>query len=363
MRAVAAARDRRRPAGRRDRPAAQGAGSSGSSTAALNPIDISIGERPLLRRHAAAAVRDGLGGRRHDEDGRRVWVRGRNGLFAELVDPSGGWIFEIPAGVDDETALGCGIAGLTAWLAVSWRTPVRPDDTVLVLGASGTLGSVAVQGAKLLGAKRVIGAARKVDLVPDAADEVFDLRSDADLPAATLIVDALWGEPIERALAAAPVGRPRRPPGPDRPGPKATLAVGLGARQGGRHPRPLALRHPARRRRGRLPRALRARARRPDRHRDRELPARPTSPRPGSARRRAARARKIVARLLDRDRVRGLRPRPRGARGGARRTAIAPPAAAPSAQRPPKTNASSVPPTVQSQPISGLASGSGAVQA
>jgi NADPH2:quinone reductase len=135
-----------------------------------------------------------------------VWVRGRNGLFAELADPAGGWVFEIPEGVDDGTALGCGIAGLTAWLAVSWRTPVRPDDTVLVLGASGTLGSVAVQGAKLLGAKRVIGAARKVDRIPEAADEAFDLGSDGDMPAATLIVDALWGTPIERALAAAPQG-------------------------------------------------------------------------------------------------------------------------------------------------------------
>ena len=98
--------------------------------------------------------------------------------MAELVDPAGGWAFEIPAGVDDATALACGIAGLTAWLAVSWRAPVQPDDTVLVLGASGTLGSVAVQAAKLLGAKRVIGAARRADLVPSAADEVFDSASD-----------------------------------------------------------------------------------------------------------------------------------------------------------------------------------------
>ena len=191
---------------------------------ALNPIDVSIangrfygGTPPLPYVMGSEVV--------GTKNGRRVWVRGRNGLFAELADPSGGWTFEIPAGVDDETALGCGIAGLTAWLAVSWRTPVRPDDTVLVLGASGSLGSVAVQAAKLLGAQRVIGAARKVDLVPDAADEVFDLRSDADLPAATLIVDALWGKPIERALAAAPSGVRVVHMG-QIAGPKATLESG-----------------------------------------------------------------------------------------------------------------------------------------
>jgi NADPH2:quinone reductase len=82
--------------------------------------------------------------------------------------------------------------------------PVREDDTVLVLGASGTVGSAAVQGAKLLGAKRVIGAARRTDAVPPAADLVVDLGG--DLPEATLIVDALWGEPFERALAAAASG-------------------------------------------------------------------------------------------------------------------------------------------------------------
>ena len=87
---------------------------------------------------------------------------------------------------------------------MSWRAPVREDDVVLVLGASGTVGSTALQAAKLLGARRVIGAARRVDAVPDAADEAVDV--DGDLPEATLIVDALWGEPLERALAAAARG-------------------------------------------------------------------------------------------------------------------------------------------------------------
>ena len=115
-------------------------------------------------------------------------------------------MFDVPDGVSDEDALAAGIAGLTAWLAVAWRAPVQADDTVLVLGASGALGAVAVQAAKLLGAARVIGAARRTDLVPDAADDVFDLSGDGTPPAATLIVDALWGEPIERALAAAAQG-------------------------------------------------------------------------------------------------------------------------------------------------------------
>jgi NADPH2:quinone reductase len=182
-----------------------GSGLARVAVGALNPIDITIGSGrfyggsphpPYVIGSEAVATLDG----------RRLWLRGRNNLFAELVDPAGGWAFEIPAGVDDATALACGIAGLTAWLAVSWRVPVRPDDTVLVLGASGSLGSVAVQAAKLLGAKRVIGCARRTDLVPSAADDVIDLRGDGPLPEATLIVDPVWGTPIERALAAAATG-------------------------------------------------------------------------------------------------------------------------------------------------------------
>ncbi len=175
------------------------------SAAALNPVDISIGAGRFYGGSPATPYVVGSEVAGTTEDGRRVWVRGRE-LIAELVDPGGGWVFEIPDGVSDGLALACGIAGLTAWLAVSWRAPVAPGDTVLVLGASGSLGSTAVQAAKLLGAKRVIGAARRTDKISAAADEVFDLGSDDPLPAATLIVDGLWGEPVERALATAEVG-------------------------------------------------------------------------------------------------------------------------------------------------------------
>ena len=137
-------------------------------------------------------------------DGGRVWIRDR-GTMAETIVPRSGWRFPVPDGVDDAQALACGTAGLTGWLAVSWRAKVGPDDVVLVLGASGTLGSTAVQAAKLLGA-RVIGAARRTENIPEAADEVVELGGDAELPAATVIIDGLWAEPFERALAAAKHG-------------------------------------------------------------------------------------------------------------------------------------------------------------
>jgi NADPH2:quinone reductase len=176
------------------------------TSSALNPVDISTANGRFYGGTPAFPYTVGSEAVGRASDGRRLWYYGR-GTMAEraaVADPN--LAVEIPDGVDDGLALACGTAGLTGWLAVSWRAPVRPDDTVLVLGASGTLGGVAVQGAKLLGAKRVVGAARRVDAIVDAADEKVALDGAAELPAATLIVDGLWGEPLESALAAAERG-------------------------------------------------------------------------------------------------------------------------------------------------------------
>jgi NADPH2:quinone reductase len=172
------------------------------AAAPLNPIDVARGTGRFYGGSPETPYvigSEGVG----TLDGRRVWFRGE-ATVAERAPVDASRVVDVPDGVDDEAAAACGIAGVTGWLAVSWRAPVREDDTVLVLGASGTVGSAAVQGAKLLGARRVIGAARRTDAVPDAADDVVDVGG--DLPEATLIVDALWGEPLERALAAAATG-------------------------------------------------------------------------------------------------------------------------------------------------------------
>src|SRR5581483_8879552 len=137
-------------------------------------------------------------------DGRRFWHYAGSATAEWVAMPAADRIVEIPDGVGDDLAIACGIAGLTGWLAVSWRAAVRPDDTVLVLGASGSVGRAALQGAKVLGARRGIGAARRVDAIPEAADEAISLEG--DLPAADVVVDPLWGAPGERALAAASPG-------------------------------------------------------------------------------------------------------------------------------------------------------------
>jgi NADPH:quinone reductase-like Zn-dependent oxidoreductase len=195
------------------------------TAAALNPIDISIatgrfyGGAPELPYVIGSEAVGTLPG------GRRVWHYGRGSLAERvaLADPQSA--IDVPDGLADGLALACGIAGLTGWLAVSWRTRILPEDTVLVLGASGCVGATALQAARLLGARRVVGAARRPERIPAAADEVVCIDGSESYPAATVIVDGLWGEPFERALAAS-AGDVRVVQLGQSAGPSATLQSG-----------------------------------------------------------------------------------------------------------------------------------------
>src|SRR5579862_2513494 len=132
------------------------------AAAGLNPVDISIGNGRFYGGSPEPPYVIGSEAVGKLSDGRRIWFRG-NATVAELAVAAPDNAFDIPDGVDDGLALACGVAGVTGWLAVSWRARVTADDTVLVLGASGTVGTTALQGAKVLGARRVIGAARNVE--------------------------------------------------------------------------------------------------------------------------------------------------------------------------------------------------------
>ena len=126
--------------------------------------------------------------------------------------------FPVPAGLDPGLAAALGVAGLVGWLALDYRAHLQAGQTVLILGAGGAAGQLAVQSARILGAGRVIGAARGKALEQAAdrgADAVVDLADeqaiDTGLAAAApggydVIVDFLWGAAASYAMNHANLG-------------------------------------------------------------------------------------------------------------------------------------------------------------
>jgi NADPH:quinone reductase len=195
------------------------------TAAPLNPVDIKIasgsyvaGSPPLPYVAGREAV-----GRVLESDtidaGTRVYVDGGSGGLAERVVAGDDDLIELPDGVEDALA-GCfGVAGLAAWLALEWRGNLGHGETVLVLGASGAVGMIAVQAAKLLGAGRVVAAARSEKGLERArqlgADATVRLDGSGDLAERfveagegqiQLTIDPLWGEPAAAAVRATAFG-------------------------------------------------------------------------------------------------------------------------------------------------------------
>jgi NADPH:quinone reductase len=191
----------------------------------LNPIDINIGAGRYFAGHPDFPYVPGCEGVGRAADGTRVYLFGngqgltRDGFLAERAFAPADLGIPLPEAVSDEIAASCGIAGMAGWMPLAWRAPVRRSDRVLVLGATGTVGLVAVQAAKLLGAARVVAAGRSPERLTRAAelgaDATVNLEED-DLVAAfkdasggdgpTYVVDTLWGAPAVAAIQAAASG-------------------------------------------------------------------------------------------------------------------------------------------------------------
>jgi NADPH:quinone reductase-like Zn-dependent oxidoreductase len=184
----------------------------------LNPVDIRIaqGNFPADKRDPPYVPgKEGVGTL---DDGTRVYFDPSVppfGSYAErtLIAAASG--FAVPDGLDDGVAVALGIAGLAAWLALEWRGELEDGETVLVLGASGVVGQIAVQAARILGAGRVVAAARSADGLARAeelgADATARIEEGDDLTAAIreaagggidLTVDPVWGAPAVAAIDA-----------------------------------------------------------------------------------------------------------------------------------------------------------------
>src|SRR5580704_9129948 len=189
--------------------------------AALNPLDVLIVNDQLPFPRLQPPCVAGYEAVVQLGDGTRCYLAGPPapyGTLAELVpvpDPAG---FLVPAGLDPGLAAALGVTGIVGWVALDYRGHLQTGETVLVLGAGGSAGQLAVQSARILGAGRVVGAARGKALEQAAgrgADAVVDLADDqaidAGLAAAApggydVIVDFLWDGLAPYAMNHANVG-------------------------------------------------------------------------------------------------------------------------------------------------------------
>lgn len=190
---------------------------------------------------------DGVGRRR---DGTLVYFvlpDTRYGTMAQRVAIDPRRSVELPEDVDPVLLAAAMNPAMSSWVALRRRIDLAPGDRVLILGAGGNAGRLAVQVAKHLGAAHVVAAGRNVSdparLTALGADSVVDIGGDPvtvarDLAAAgsgvDVVLDYLWGQPTADALRAIVPAREDddRPlswvqigsvAGPDAPIPSAAL--------------------------------------------------------------------------------------------------------------------------------------------
>jgi NADPH:quinone reductase-like Zn-dependent oxidoreductase len=158
---------------------------------------------------------DGVGRR---SDGGLVYFAADDDVLGTMADRAvvdARRAIELPAGVDVAKVAAAMNPAMSSWVALRRRVPLTADASVLVLGATGNAGTMAVQIARRLGAGRVVGAgrdqARLQALTVLGADEVVRLTDDREATEAGLaaaaadvdvVIDYLWGEPARAAMMA-----------------------------------------------------------------------------------------------------------------------------------------------------------------
>jgi NADPH:quinone reductase-like Zn-dependent oxidoreductase len=169
---------------------------------------------PSVPGHELSGVVDALGyGTTGLTVGQRVfgladWAR--DGSLAEYAAVEARNLAPLPADVEDTVAAALVISGLTAWQGLFDHGRLAPGQTVLVHGAAGGVGSIAVQLAREAGA-RVIATGR-----PDDRDTVLGLGADVfldprpgeleEVDEVDVVFDVIGGDVLDRSAALVRAG-------------------------------------------------------------------------------------------------------------------------------------------------------------
>jgi NADPH:quinone reductase-like Zn-dependent oxidoreductase len=154
------------------------------------------------------------------EDGRRVYFALPEAPFGSMsektvIRPS--QCVSLPDDLDDVTAAAIANPGMSSWAAFKERAKLTAGETVLVNGATGTAGRLAVQIAKYMGARKVVATGRNAEALKalsalgadvtiplgDAGDAFEDaLKEQFTGDGIDVVLDYLWGQSAERIIIA-----------------------------------------------------------------------------------------------------------------------------------------------------------------
>jgi len=150
-------------------------------------------------------------------DGTRVYGIGINGMIAEKAIVKKNTIVKLPNNINDATAAALPNAVMGSALALRFRAKLQKGETVLINGATGVTGKIAVQLAKHYGAKKVIATGRNEQSLKElhtlGADEIISIKQDDEhfiskiksihqQNPIDIVIDYLWGKSAESILFA-----------------------------------------------------------------------------------------------------------------------------------------------------------------
>lgn len=190
------------------------------SAAGLHPIVRSLANGTHYGSAGVLPFVPGVDGVGTLPDGARVYFAGPRspyGAMAEITVVPQAMCIPLPDSIDEAHAAAIANPGMSSWAALAHRAKFQNGESVLILGATGAAGTLAVQIAKRFGAKHVITAGRNpqaleetkalgadetisLEQSPDALEEAFR-RVIADYQI-DVVLDYLWGPPAEAALKA-----------------------------------------------------------------------------------------------------------------------------------------------------------------
>ena len=191
------------------------------SAAPLSPIVKFLAAGRHYAGDGAAGFVAGVDGVGTDPEGRRVYFlfpRAPHGSMAERTLVASSMTIPVPDALGDAAAAAIATAGVAGWVGLTHRAPLQAGQTVLVNGATGAAGAMAVQIARHLGAGRVIAVGRDAgrlsavaadiriaqdEAAPGALRAVFDQGVD-------VVLDFVWGPSASLLLEAACLGRGAR---------------------------------------------------------------------------------------------------------------------------------------------------------